>query len=290
MKTLSLKLYDTIVKGKKMLSEDSISRISSYVQTQRVDDVCFMNRSGKPDPYYTLFGWMLCIILGIQMDLKKMKAYLDEADTSKMNLVNYAAHLRCRMLLDYATMKGKLSLLFHKFVPAHLSIEDKDRLVPNGDPDSPYSLFIRMMMAEDSGRMASHMKEHLDTLNLYHLKEGGFANSKDATSATLNATNAALCFKGQLTGFKKNEDVDFLKRSQEMTGGFCASKGSLMPDLLTTATSLFTLHCYGEHPLISPLPFVEAHWLDSGGFAATLAENNSDVEYSFYGLLALGTL
>ena len=65
MKTLSLKLYDTIVKGKKMLSEDSISRISSYVQTQRVDDVCFMNRSGKPDPYYTLFGWMLCIILGI---------------------------------------------------------------------------------------------------------------------------------------------------------------------------------------------------------------------------------
>ena len=47
MKTVSLKLYDTIVKGKKMLSEDSISRISSYVQTQRVDDVCFMNRSGN---------------------------------------------------------------------------------------------------------------------------------------------------------------------------------------------------------------------------------------------------
>jgi hypothetical protein len=30
--------------------------------------------------------------------------------------------------------------------------------------------------------------------------------------------------------------------------------------------------------------------LDSGGFSATLLEDTSDVEYTFYGLLALGTI
>ena len=38
------------------------------------------------------------------------------------------------------------------------------------------------------------------------------------------------------------------------------------------------------------MPFVQAHWLESGGFAPTLLDDYSDVEYVFYGLLALGSI
>jgi hypothetical protein len=60
--------------------------------------------------------------------------------------------------------------------------------------------------------------------------------------------------------------------------------------LLSTATALFALRCYGVEPRYSAVDFIEGHWLDDGGFAATLLDDESDVEYLFYGLLALGTL
>jgi hypothetical protein len=63
-----------------------------------------------------------------------------------------------------------------------------------------------------------------------------------------------------------------------------------MPDLLSTATALFTLRCYDMPPRYSAQEFVEAHWLDNGGFGATILDSSSDIEYLFYGLLALGTL
>ena len=60
--------------------------------------------------------------------------------------------------------------------------------------------------------------------------------------------------------------------------------------MLSTATSLVMLNCYGMKPKFAARDFIEAHWLDSGGFSATLMEDKSDVEYTFYGLLALGAI
>ena len=97
--------------------------------------------------------------------------------------------------------------------------------------------------------------------------------------------------------------VSWLKERQDETGGFRASEvteaddpagkppGALVapvPDLLSTAVALFTLRLVGARPL-SASRFIEAHWLDMGSFAPTLLDDYSDVEYLFYGLLALGS-
>jgi hypothetical protein len=74
---------------------------------------------------------------------------------------------------------------------------------------------------------------------------------------------------------------------------------ALVPDILSTAVALFTLRLIGkatgrraksgnERPK-SAARFIEAHWLDMGSFAPTLLDEYSDVEYLFYGLLALGS-
>lgn len=82
--------------------------------------------------------------------------------------------------------------------------------------------------------------------------------------------------------------ISWLKERQDETGGFRASEVSPVPDLLSTAVALFTLRLIGEHPQ-SASRFIEAHWLDMGSFAPTLLDEYSDVEYLFYGLLALGS-
>ena len=82
--------------------------------------------------------------------------------------------------------------------------------------------------------------------------------------------------------------ISWLKERQDDTGGFRASEVSPVPDLLSTAVALFTLRLIGEQPQ-SASRFIEAHWLDMGSFAPTLLDEYSDVEYLFYGLLALGS-
>ena len=82
--------------------------------------------------------------------------------------------------------------------------------------------------------------------------------------------------------------VSWLKERQDETGGFFASEVAPVPDLLSTAVAVFTLRIIGERPRPAAR-FIEAHWLDMGSFAPTLLDEYSDVEYLFYGLLALGS-
>ena len=91
-------------------------------------------------------------------------------------------------------------------------------------------------------------------------------------------------------GYRKNDELDYLLHVQDASGGFRADAAAPVPDLLSTATALFVLRCYEVRPLVPTRDFIEAHWLDNGGFGATLWDEEGDVEYLFYGLLALGSL
>lgn len=133
-------------------------------------------------------------------------------------------------------------------------------------------------------------KAVLEKLRSYRVKGGGYSNLRDREVTTTNATVAALAIIGQLEGYKPIDDLFYLRDTQDETGGFKAGRGAPVPDLLSTATTLFLMGCYDIRPVRPVHDFIEAHWLDSGGFSATLLEDSSDVEYVFYGLLALGAL
>jgi hypothetical protein len=105
-------------------------------------------------------------------------------------------------------------------------------------------------------------------------------------------TNAACCILAMQHQTKSRPDPDllaWLHERQDESGGFRATDEAPVPDLLSTAVALFTLRLLGtEYKDASD--FINAHWLDSGGFTPTVFDNYSDVEYVFYGLLALGSL
>ena len=112
------------------------------------------------------------------------------------------------------------------------------------------------------------------------------------TSLSDSTTNAVCCVLAMQhqTGIPSDETyVKWLRQRQDESGGFRASEEAPRPDLLSTAVALFTLRLLGE-AVGDAMPFVQVHWLESGGFAPTLLDDYSDVEYVFYGLLALGSI
>jgi hypothetical protein len=159
---------------------------------------------------------------------------------------------------------------------------------PHGDKFSPYSQFLLLSLNEDLGMDAGNPQELLTSLSPYRVETGGYGNIKGSRQAMVNATVAALAVKGQLCGYRADDDVKFLHSLQDESGGFYAGYSSPVPDLLSTATALFMLKCYGVAPRVNANDFIDAHWLPSGGFCATLPDETCDVEYTFYGLLALG--
>jgi prenyltransferase beta subunit len=289
--TISIKLFKTLVRGKNKLEKESLSGIKHFVESQRTPDDSFMDKSGKSDLYYTVFGWMLSYVLDIRLDKKKMAIYLERHDAATLDLIHYAAYMRCRMI--YNLFAGyKLKLLVDSLSTKNIrKLPDFDTL-PHNDPDAPYTRFIWLSLLEDTRNAEEDRERVLKSLNRYRTTNGGYSNIKDSANATANATAAALSVTGQLQGYssKANKDTDYLVGIQDETGGFAATENAPVPDILSTATVLFVLSCYGIKPRISPVDFIEAHWLEDKGFLFTLLEDSSDVEYTFYGLLALGTL
>ena len=284
--TITIKLLKTIQRGYEALSQDAKLMMSDFILTQRCKDGGFINKQGEQDLYYTTFGSLLQYVFGINYNTGELKRYLDSIDADNLDLIHYAAYMRCRLLASVIDSKfpGVLTSLISQ---KNIRSEESFEVWPNNDKNAPYSRFIWLSLLEDT----NNSKQHTWLSEEYAIKGGGYSNVKGQDSASVNATAAALMVKGQNEGYDKTaQDVLYLLNSQLPSGGFKASPQTHMPDLLSTATALFTLLWYDGQPRYSVQEFVEAHWLDNGGFGATILDSNSDVEYLFYGLLALGTL
>ncbi|MCD8260912.1 MAG: hypothetical protein LUD15_04980 [Bacteroides sp.] len=286
-RTLSIQLLEILRNGIGQLGKEALDRVKEYVVSSQTSGGAFTDKSGKEDLYYTLFGLMLAYLTGLPVDSRRTAQYLDSVDTEALDLIHYAAWIRCRNLLTLIR-RGKAGALLTLFRKVEIPPLRSFKMLLNGDPFSPYTRFIWYSLLEDTRHSVGRSATWLQDLQPYRVSTGGYANRKGAGTATVNATAAALSVTGQLTGYKSNNDIVYLREIQDPSGGYKATPHTPVPDLLSTATALFTLRNYNMEPAVVPLDFIEAHWLDSGGFAPTLLENSSDMEYTFYGLLALG--
>lgn len=286
--TLSIRLLRTLSTAKEQLSSEALALIKQYVNSQLLEDgVSFKNKVGASDLYYTAFGWLLSYVLEITLDGRQRKVYLNSIQRADLGLIHYAALMRC-CLLDELMDKGKLQMALAGVKTREIPTLSSYHEVPQGDPHNPYSQFIWQGLLEDTGH-ADNTYE-VSQMEIYHIPGQGYANSPAHDMAYLNATTAALVLLGRSNDWKKNDDVTALQQMQEESGGFKASMTAPIADLLSTATALFVLKQYGVKPLFDASDFIVSHWLENGGFAATLLDEASDVEYVFYGLLALGSL
>lgn len=284
--TISYKLLSALKRGLMKIDRPALDQLTQYILSQQVEGAAFADKTGKTDLYYTAFGWSLLHALKLPLHVPSATAYLDSFDVAHLDLVHLSAYYKCkRLLLLMSGIKAPMLLL-----KSWIDKQDGRRLQlsPSG---TPYDLFLTYGLLEDARQTMPDPSVWMQALEPYRLEKVGFSNIQQGRFYSTNATASALMVLGQLNGFKANTQVEALCKKQADFGGFYALDEALMPDLLSTATALFVLGCYRCKPNESTADFIEAHWNEhSGGFSATLLEDSSDIEYTFYGILALGTL
>ena len=124
-------------------------------------------------------------------------------------------------------------------------------------------------------------------------EEGAWANDTDLPIINVPATAAAVTLYRNLREPIPEKTPNWLLSNLHPQGGFCPFPGAPMPDLLSTAVGL---HCLDglQIPLTNIqgacLDFIDSLWTAEGGFHGTWDDEMLDIEYTYYGLLALGHL
>ena len=152
------------------------------------------------------------------------------------------------------------------------------------------------------GFLALYYQENFPALNrlIKNYRRGISANSQISTSKSQLSTSSPLpcpvtaadSILYALSGHPDPLAEEKLKAFYQKDGGFLAVNHAPCADLLSTGVALYALNFINaDIRLIKPqcISFVDDLY-DEGGFRATQIDFESDVEYTFYGLLALGSL
>lgn len=265
-----------------------------FVTRQRHPDGGFRNRAGDPDLYYTVFGCDCLIALRAEVPVAPLVAYLAPlGDGEGLDFVHLCCLARAwaalpRAVRPAATLAGIAARL------AGFRAADGGFAPQPGAPyGSVYAAFLALGAYQDCGvPLPDRDRLHASLAGL-RARDGGFANHPAAQEGVTTATAAAVLLLRHLGGSVPAELASWLLARHYPRGGFFATPGATVPDLLSTATALHALAALHVplDPIREPcLDFLDSLWCNRGGFYGHWADDGLDCEYLFYALLALGHL
>lgn len=282
----------TCLRGFRRMPPETQACLAESVSGAQGPGGLFCDRSGREDLYYTLFGLLLAFASGAKIRRKDCAQKTASTDFATLDLVHACARLWSEDLLEALAIPRfpgwRTLVALSRFRNAKNRQERQSLAVlpreafPQQDPGTPYSRFL-LAVADPDFAEASPPAE----LEAYRLPGGLFANLKDHPNYGLNATAAALFLLPETEG---GESADALLSLQESDGSYKAAAAAPSGDLLSTATAIFALKRFGRTPGFPVKPFLRACFRDDAFFAATPDDSRGDLEYTVYGLLAMGVI
>jgi hypothetical protein len=245
-----------------MIDKDTLTEIRVFLKSHQTDDGGFADRGGRSDLYYSLFGCYIAEALGIEEVMPLLKEYVK--NTLNTNSLK-GIHLKCAVIL-YAKLFGS-----EKIPPI---------LRKNENIQAKYSDFINLLAdyySEEYSALYSIQRK----LNAY---ESNIEMPCSITAAHMILNN---CFNLPVEELEKK-----LNDLYRINGSYSAVPGAPAGDLLSTGVALYARRFVeSDFRNIKPdcLSFIDSLY-SGGGFCAASTETDPDVEYTFYGLLALGSL
>lgn len=253
-----------------LLEPETVCEIQAFILQNQTLEGGFADRAGKCDLYYTLFGHYVAEALAITKVKGPLQNYVKK-------IVNEDAlsgvHLYCAAIL-YARLWGLDSATSRLTRCIHADLKQ----VRN--KQSEYTNFLGMLALY-------YLEDYIGikrTLNKYR----AFV-FPDSLPCPVTAATAILL---ETAGKSDKSLAEKLMAFYRENGGFAATKQAPAEDLLSTAVSLYALNFVGaDVRLIKPecLSFIDGLY-DNGGFRSMPVDVETDVEYTFYGLLGLGAL
>jgi hypothetical protein len=251
-----------LAKSLRMIDPATLNEMRAFVRSRQTSEGGFPDRGGNCDIYYTLFGCYIAEALGVNEVMPSLNEYVKNIVQSD-NLKD--VHLKCAVIL-YAKLYGPGR------VPSALQ--------KNENLHTSYSDFINLL--------ACYYSENYMALFKVYRK---LKTTNTSVEMPCSVTAAHLILNDSF-GKPANELEIRLNGFYRKSGSFAAVERAPGGDLLSTGVALYALRFVNsEIRIIKPdcLTYIDSLYSE-GGFCATASDPGPDVEYTFYGLLALGAL
>ena len=260
-----------VQKGFLLLDENSREEVIAFVKSQQKKSGAFIDRGGNPDLYYSLFGAWLAKALHLKELQNNLKNQTQNLIPSKNQVIDKYALLLIQLTLDENNFSKPTVFSFLK------------TFFYSGKNLNPaYRAFLFLLSFDAVYKRQKFLYSVLKVL----LKK--YRVSDDVPCSF----RAALLLARYIAGLNVEKDVLHLFEYYEEGAGFKVFKETESADLLSTAVALFVLNKTGNDLRVvatDALNLVQRNY-DSGAFLAGNGDSVKDLEYTFYGLLILGTL
>ena len=256
----------------------------------------FRGRKGVGDLYYSAFAIRGLFLLGVLDDeelLPRVAEFLDKQyrreDLSPVDLLSWTF---CATLVHAVRstelLPEQMASLLHRWERFRCA-DGCFAASEQSACSSTYTTFLTAIFYELLGTPEHSLSIPVEPIFERRRSDGGFVELPPLQYSGTNPTAAAV---GLLTLLEiplpeKEKTVEFLCRCQQHTGGFQAHARIPVPDLLSSFSALMTLHDLDAIDAVhrSPLRnFVSSLRSPDGGFFGMPLDQQSDVEYTFYGM------
>ncbi len=278
---------------------NSVSLVINYVKNQQNPDGGFKGRSDSSDLYYTMFGIDCLNALDSKPNFSLGDYVKSYESLSSLDFIHICSYIQLVSSLakfninpkDFENQNSKD--FFQKKIECYRCLDGGYNVVKYSEIGSVYGCFLAVSAYEELNLLIPDKDGILQCLNRLKTKDGGFTNEFGLPDGITTATSAALILLNRLNQQIPAQSVDWLLNMLHLSGGFLAFPNAPIPDLLSTATAL---HCLREigYDLSNLsgkcLDFLDTLWSNEGAFYGNWADDQTDVEYTFYGLLSIGNL
>jgi hypothetical protein len=266
-----------------LLDEQGRGEVLQFILSQQNADGGFRDRGGRSDLYYSLFGGLMIwgMVHGdrspeteaVEGKILKLKQFI--ARQSKPEVPGFIEKC-CLVLLQKELKTGRISRIRSIFSLGRSFWKERQSI------NLSYRSFVLFLT--------------LDAVFPFPrlLKFGAGKMLKQTVVDQYSPCSevAAKVFLQRMMNQDGSKETELLMSFACESGGFKAFAHLDQADMLSTAVALFALEFAGSDlRLLKPtcLDFIQSNYFD-GAFLSGDGDPTADVEYTFYGLLALGVL
>lgn len=265
------KLVETVRSGFLALDEPVQNEIKAFVASQQNKTGGFMDRAGMPDLYYSLFG----LWLSSATEQKELQNNLKDFVVNKNSSESKSPVEDLALIL----IKSELESDFKKQSVLSIirMVMKKGKMI-----ELSYQFFLISIVIDAVGK----------NKRLYYFFARIWLSFYEPKGNIPCSISAALVYARKILGLNTHKKQKELAVFAAKNGGFRAFGTLETADTLSTGVALFVLkETDADLRVIKPacLDFIQDNY-SGGAFLSGDGDMTKDLEYTFYGLLALGSL
>ena len=286
-------------------SEQAREPHRDFFWSRQQADGGFCGRTSSSDLYYTAFALRGLVVLGSESRerAERLRVYLRSQSQGRASVIDLISLVFSARLLE--SWMGKTvfenSPDWPRSVAAQLEVLRRPdggyAKTIEGHASSTYQTFLVALTYELLEIQQPSPGQAVEFILSQQRLDGGFVEIGPMRRSGTNPTAAAIGVLRILDPQRitpiQSSVTEFLLGNLTGEGGLRANTQIPFADLLSTYTGLQTIQDVGSWDQIdhaAVLSFVQAQQQPTGGFLAADWDDAVDVEYSFYGIGALGLL